>query len=111
AREREGEAEAKVTAMVSVALSEGKVQAINYFVAQKYIEALKDIATSSNEKVILLPMESSGILGALAGIAEIAKESFANKGGANKGGANKGDAKKGGAKKGGAKGGPWDSER
>ncbi len=101
AREREGEAEAKVTAMVSVAISEGNVQAINYFVAQKYIEALKDIATSSNEKVILLPMESSGILGALAGIAEIAKESFANKGGANKGG----------AKKGGAKGGPWDSER
>jgi len=85
AREREGEAEAKATTMVSDAISNGNVQAVNYFVAQKYIEALKDIATSQNEKVILLPMESSGILGALAGIAELAKESFPGKGGGGQG--------------------------
>jgi len=80
AREREGEAEAKVTTLVSDAISEGNVQAINYFIAQKYVEALKDIATSKNQKLLLLPMESTGILGALSGIAEIAKESFKDSG-------------------------------
>ena len=92
AREREGEAEAKVTTMVSDAISSGNVQAVNYFVAQKYVEALKDMATSNNEKVILLPMESSGILGSLAGIAEIAKESFKDSGGSH------------------AEGGPWEKK-
>jgi len=76
AREREGEAEAKVTTMVSTAISEGNVQAINYFVAQKYVDALKSIASAPNEKVILLPMESTGILGSLAGVAELAKSAF-----------------------------------
>jgi len=76
AREREGEAEAKVTAVVSKAIAEGNVQAINYFVAQKYVDALQSIASAPNEKVILLPMESTGILGSLAGVAELAKSAF-----------------------------------
>jgi regulator of protease activity HflC (stomatin/prohibitin superfamily) len=76
AREREAEAEAKATEMVSTAIAKGNVQAINYFVAQKYVDALRDIASAKNEKVILLPMEASGILGSLAGIAELAKEAF-----------------------------------
>jgi len=83
AREREGEAEAKVTTMVSDAIAKGDVQAINYFVAQKYVEALRDIASAPNEKVVLMPMEASGILGSLAGITELAKASF---GGGNGGG-------------------------
>jgi len=81
AREREGEAEAKVTTMVSDAISQGNVQAINYFIAQKYVEALKDIATSNNQKVIMLPMETTGILGSIAGVAELAKEAFKKDGG------------------------------
>jgi len=81
AREREGEAEAKVTEMVSVAIAEGNVQAVNYFVAQKYVDALQSIATARNEKVILLPMEATSILGSLAGIGELAKEAFDKKDG------------------------------
>ena len=77
AREREGEAEAKVTTLVSDAISNGNVQAVNYFIAQKYVEALQSIASAPNEKVILMPMESSGILGSLAGVAELAKSAFA----------------------------------
>jgi len=76
AREREGEAEAKVTTVVSKAISEGNVHAINYFVAQKYVDALQAIASAPNEKVILLPMEATGILGSLAGVAELAKSAF-----------------------------------
>jgi regulator of protease activity HflC (stomatin/prohibitin superfamily) len=76
ARERSAEAEAKATELVSTAIAQGNVQAINYFVAQKYIEAFKALAESSNQKFVLLPMESSGILGSLAGIAELAKESL-----------------------------------
>jgi regulator of protease activity HflC (stomatin/prohibitin superfamily) len=76
ARERLAEAEAKATQMVSQAISQGNVQAINYFVAQKYIEALKDFATSPNQKLFLLPMEVTGVLGSLAGIAELAKDSL-----------------------------------
>jgi len=81
AREREGEAEAKVTQMVSDAIAQGNVQAVNYFVAQKYVDALQSIATARNEKVILLPMEATSILGSLAGIGELAKEAFDKKGG------------------------------
>ena len=72
ARERLAEAEAKATTMVSQAIAEGDVQAINYFVAQKYVEALKEFATSPNQKTLLLPMETTGVLGSLAGIMEIA---------------------------------------
>ncbi|WP_243041830.1 SPFH domain-containing protein [Dyella sedimenti] len=76
ARERSAEAEAKATAMVSEAIANGNVNALNYFVANKYVEALKEMANSPNQKMLLLPMEATGILGSLAGIAELAKESL-----------------------------------
>jgi len=73
ARERLAEAEAKATMMVSKAIATGDVQAINYFVAQKYVEALKEIASAENQKLIFMPLESSGVIGALGGVAELAK--------------------------------------
>ncbi len=76
ARERLAEAEAKATEMVSKAIAEGDVQAINYFVAQKYVEALQHIASADNQKLIMMPLESSQVIGALGGITEIAKEAF-----------------------------------
>ena len=76
AREREAEAEARATDMVSNAIADGNVQAINYFVAQKYVDALEAIASAPNEKVILMPMEATGILGALGGVGELAKSAF-----------------------------------
>jgi regulator of protease activity HflC (stomatin/prohibitin superfamily) len=76
ARERLAEAEAKATTLVSQAIAAGDVQAINYFVAQKYVEALTAFAHSPNMKTFLMPMETSGILGALGGIAEIARQTF-----------------------------------
>ncbi|MBN9672387.1 SPFH domain-containing protein [Roseibium aggregatum] len=76
AREREAEAEAKATLMVSEAIAAGDVQAINYFVANKYVEAFKELANSRNQKTLILPMESTSLLGALSGISEIAKEAF-----------------------------------
>ena len=76
ARERLAEAEAKATQLVSEAIAAGDVQAINYFVAQKYVEALTAFAHSPNQKTFLMPMETSGILGALGGIAEIARQTF-----------------------------------
>jgi len=80
AREREAEAEAKATQMVSQAIATGDVQAINYFVANKYVEAFKELATSRNQKTLILPMESTSLLGALTGIGEIAKEAFGKDG-------------------------------
>nr|WP_205410879.1 SPFH domain-containing protein [Salaquimonas pukyongi] len=88
ARERLAEAEAKATTMVSEAIAKGDVQAINYFVAQKYVEALGNIATAGNQKVLMLPMEASSLLGALGGIGEISKEVFGN-GGSEGGGSTK----------------------
>jgi regulator of protease activity HflC (stomatin/prohibitin superfamily) len=76
ARERLAQAEAKATEMVSTAIAGGNVQAINYFVAQKYVEALKEFAISPNQKVFMMPMESAGLLGALGGIAELAKDAL-----------------------------------
>lgn len=76
ARERLAQAEAKATEMVSVAISEGNTQAINYFVAQKYVDALKEVAVAPNQKVLMLPVEASNVIGALGGITEIAKEAF-----------------------------------
>ena len=73
ARERLAEAEARATQMVSDAISAGNVQAINYFIAQKYVEALKEFAASPNQKLFMMPMEATGVLGALAGITELAK--------------------------------------
>ncbi len=73
ARERSAEAEAKATTMVSEAIAKGDVQAINYFVAQKYTEALRDIAASPNSKTIMVPLEAASLIGSVAGIAELAK--------------------------------------
>ena len=76
ARERLAQAEARATQMVSEAISAGNVQAINYFIAQKYVEALKEFAASPNQKLLLMPMETTGVLGSLAGIAELARDSL-----------------------------------
>ena len=76
ARERLAEAEAKATTMVSDAIAGGDINAINYFVANKYVEALKEMAHSPNQKMLILPFEATGILGSLAGIAEIAKSAL-----------------------------------
>ncbi|BAO42977.1 SPFH domain-containing protein [Thiolapillus brandeum] len=76
ARERLAEAEARATAMVSQAIAKGDINAINYFVAQKYTEALQNIASAPNEKLILMPLEASNLIGSLAGIAEVAKSSL-----------------------------------
>jgi len=76
ARERLAEAEAKATSMVSEAIAKGNVSAINYFVAQKYTEALRHIASADNQKVILMPLEASSLIGALGGIGEIARATF-----------------------------------
>ena len=76
ARERQAEAEAKATQMVSEAIAKGDVQAINYFVANNYIRALEGLAKSPNQKVLMLPVEAASVIGAIGGIAEIAKETF-----------------------------------
>ncbi len=73
ARERLAEAEARATAMVSQAIAKGDINAINYFVAQKYTEALQNIASAPNEKLVLMPLEAANLIGSLAGIAEVAK--------------------------------------
>ena len=75
-RERLAEAEARATHVVSKAIEQGDVQALNYFVAQKYVDALKEIASAENEKLVLMPLEASGVIGALGGISEIAKATF-----------------------------------
>ncbi|WP_407065641.1 SPFH domain-containing protein [Devosia sp.] len=76
ARERSAEAEAKATTMVSEAIASGSVQAINYFVANNYIKALEAIATSPNQKILMLPLEAASVIGSIGGIAEIARETF-----------------------------------
>lgn len=77
-RERLAQAEAKATTMVSEAIAEGDVQALNYFIAQKYTEALSDMASANNHKVIMMPLEASSLIGTLGGIGAIAKEVFGN---------------------------------
>ncbi len=80
ARERLAEAEAKATDMMSEAIGRGSIHAVNYFVAQKYVEALQQIATSNNQKILFMPLEAASVIGAIGGIAEIAKAAFpANK--------------------------------
>ncbi len=74
ARERLAEAESKATEMVSTAIAQGDVRAINYFIAQKYTEALKDIASADNHKVIMMPLEASSLIGSIGGISELFKE-------------------------------------
>ena len=80
AREREAEAEAKATMMVSEAIAQGDINAINYFIAQNYVGALKDIGAAPNQKLVLLPLEASSVIGSLAGIAEVAKEAMHKQG-------------------------------
>jgi regulator of protease activity HflC (stomatin/prohibitin superfamily) len=76
ARERTAEAEAKATDMVSQAVAKGDISALNYFIAEKYLKAFAVLAESPNQKTLILPMETTGVLGSLAGIAEIAKATF-----------------------------------
>jgi len=85
ARERSAEAEANATRSVSQAIAEGNVHAINYFIANNYIEALKALAAAPNQKVLMLPVEAAGVIGSIGGIAEITREVF--------GGLGKGDGK------------------
>lgn len=73
AREREAQAEAEATRMVSTAIAAGDVQAVNYFVAQKYTEALRDVASSPSAKTVMIPLEASSLIGSIGGIADIAK--------------------------------------
>ncbi|WP_343718481.1 SPFH domain-containing protein [Inquilinus sp.] len=82
ARERSAEAEAKATTAVSEAIASGSVQAINYFVATKYVDALKAVAAAPNQKVLFMPLEASSVIGAIGGISEIAREAFGRDGGA-----------------------------
>src|SRR6201989_2102608 len=76
ARERSAQAEAKATQMVSEAVERGDVASLNYFVAQKYLEAFGKLAQSPNQKVLIVPMEATAVLGSLAGIGEIARSTF-----------------------------------
>jgi regulator of protease activity HflC (stomatin/prohibitin superfamily) len=82
AREREAEAEAKATQMVSDAIAGGNAQAINYFIAQKYVEAVSQFATSPNAKTILFPVEATQLIGTLGGIGELARDAIERKTGA-----------------------------
>jgi len=79
ARERLAQAEAKAVQVVSEAIAKGDVQAINYFVAQKYVESLQHIAVSDNSKLIFMPLDSASVIGALGGIAELTKEALGKK--------------------------------
>jgi regulator of protease activity HflC (stomatin/prohibitin superfamily) len=76
ARERSGEAEANATAVVSEAIANGGVNAVNYFIAQKYVDALKTMGSSDNSKVIFMPMESSGVIGSIGGVTELIKNAM-----------------------------------
>ncbi len=76
ARERQAEAEAKATEMLSAAIAGGNALSVNYFIAEKYLKALEGVATSPNQKTLILPIEATQILGSLAGIGEIAKAAF-----------------------------------
>ncbi|MDT0174704.1 SPFH domain-containing protein [Enterobacter sp. BRE11] len=73
ARERQAEAEARATKMVSEAIAAGDIQAVNYFVAQKYTDALQKIGEASNSKVVMMPLDASSLLGSVAGISELLK--------------------------------------
>src|SRR5438067_8196239 len=86
ARERLAQAEAKATQMVSEAVAQGDVASLNYFVAQKYLEAFGKLAQAPNQKVLIIPMEASSVLGSLAGIGEIAKATFGSDGSGGGGG-------------------------
>jgi regulator of protease activity HflC (stomatin/prohibitin superfamily) len=82
ARERAAEAEAKATQVVSEAIKDGNTQAINYFVAQKYVDAISQFATSPNAKTILFPVEATALIGTLGGIGELARDALGGSAGA-----------------------------
>ncbi len=90
ARERSAEAEAKATQMVSVAIAEGDIQAVNYFVATKYVSALEKIASAPNQKVLMLPVEAASVIGSIGGIAELARAAFGGEGDGSDGGGRSG---------------------
>ena len=79
AREREAEAEGKATEMVSKAIADSGSQAINYFIAQKYVEAVSQFATSPNAKTILFPVEATQLIGTIGGIGELARDALEKK--------------------------------
>src|SRR5262245_8058139 len=104
ARERLAEAEAKATQMVSDAIAKGSVQAVNYFLGTKYIEALQHVASAPNQKVIMIPLDAANVIGALGGIAELAKDAMQTRtSGRGNGGTPGGSAPAGG--------GPWQQPR
>lgn len=78
ARERLAQAEGEATRMVSEAIAAGDMQAVNYFVATKYVEAIKELGKSKNQKILFLPMELTSIIGSIGGIGELVKETFDN---------------------------------
>lgn len=79
ARERAAEADAKATLVVSQAIAEGDIQAIQFFLGQKYVEALQNIGASENSKLVLMPLEAAGVTGAIAGVGELVKSFGAQK--------------------------------
>ncbi|MFV2091831.1 MAG: SPFH domain-containing protein [Hyphomicrobiales bacterium] len=89
ARERSAEAEGKATQVVSDAISAGNIQAINYFIADKYVGALKALASADNQKVLMMPVEATSLIGSIGGIAEITREAFKDSGGKSGGGGGK----------------------
>src|SRR5204863_6400801 len=80
ARERLAQAEAKATQMVSESIESGNVNALNYFLGQKYIDAFAQLASGPNQKFVILPMESAGLLGSIAGIAEMTRDAITEQG-------------------------------
>jgi regulator of protease activity HflC (stomatin/prohibitin superfamily) len=80
AREREAEAEARATQVVSDSIAKGDVNALNYFVALKYTDALQAIASAPNQKLVLMPLEASNVIGAVGGIAELFRDALGKKG-------------------------------
>ncbi len=87
ARERQAEAEATATRLVSEAIAQGNAQAINYFVANNYVAALQELAKAPNQKVIMMPLEATAVIGSLAGLAQITGEAFGSADGAGGNGA------------------------
>ena len=79
ARERQAEAEAKATKDVSLAISEGNINAVNYFVAMRYVESLEKIGAANNSKLVFMPLEASGVIGAIGGVGELVKEAMKKK--------------------------------
>ena len=80
ARERQAEAEAKATKDVSLAISEGDINAVNYFVAMRYVESLEKIGVANNSKLVFMPLDASGVIGAIGGVSELIKDARKGKG-------------------------------